>query len=414
LTIVCYFDSIFEEDEKEKVMKEKFPVKRGIKIGLLVLFLMIIVLFKGYSQKNDQNMIDVYGQLTSELGQLNSAKIKIKEDDFEWLNVKFNKRTGEFNLALPVGHTFLFSFTQEGTIAKQISFSTKTPEEYENVVFDPFFFMVNLEDYTNTPEIDTLFYKEPVGKIFFSEEFIKFDYDRDYNLYVKNRIAQVRDEMQLKQQLLAQQTEQRRLDSIVRKEMLSQTQALKDTLISADAFSEDTVPLIAVTEVPDTIGSWEDIKTEMPLDKDTVLLANMDTASTQIPVESEMSEQIAEVKPDAEMKKIEPEEPDEKPVTNEVEVQKTKSDVISTPNRSTVVKKPEPVPVAIGKQNGREFKYFENEDVQVTKIFITRSKKTIIYSMYQYRNGNTKYYKQQPLTNDSIQVNRDIFTRSIR
>ncbi|MFB6318706.1 hypothetical protein [Saccharicrinis sp. FJH54] len=355
-------------------------------------------------------MIEVFGQLTSDLGTLTNAEIKIKEDDFDWLNVKFNKRSGEFNLALPVGHTFLFRFTQDGTIAKQISFSTHTPEEYQNVEFDPFFFMVHLEDYTNTPEIDTLFYREPVGKIFFSEEFIKFDYDRDYNLYVKNKIAQVREEVQLKQQLLAQKAEQRRLDSIARANLLATTKTLRDTLIMDELtdldIPEDSLELAVVDEPVDTVAEALSGSTVQTIQDDTVLIASVEPDEIA-GSESEVVVEINETPEKSEETVVEI-----LPEKNADETQPERSERVSVQERTE--SKPEPVPVPMGKSNGNEYEFFEYDNAQVTKIYVTRSKKTIIFSMYQYNNGSTKYYKQQPLTNDSVQINRDIFTRSIR
>ncbi|MFC0876453.1 hypothetical protein ACE01N_07650 [Saccharicrinis sp. FJH2] len=381
----------------------------------MILFLMGS--FEGYAQDKDQNMIEVFGQLTSDLGTLSNAEIKIKEDDFEWLNVKFSKRSGEFNLALPVGHTFLFSFTQEGTIAKQISFSTKTPKEYEKVEFDPFFFMVHLEDYTDTPEIDTLFYKEPVGKIFFSEEFIKFDYDRDYNLYVKNKIAQVKEEVQLRKQLLAQRAEQRRLDSIANANMLAQMPTLKDTLIqdedSATELPVDTITFAVMDLNPDSVLNIHETDGIVAVTEDSVLTAYVEEPQ-EIPVETGSEQPVVEKEPEEKEQNFEALKEE---IAEEQPIAETKNEELNepvNPVQTRTEKKPEPVPVAMGKSNGNEYEFHEYKNMQVTKIYVTRSKKTIIYSMYQYNNGNTRYYKQQPFTNDSIPINRDVFTRSIR
>ncbi|MFB6342038.1 hypothetical protein ACE1ET_09950 [Saccharicrinis sp. FJH62] len=392
----------------------------AFKIYVIWIFYFVILFFirgfEAYAQDGDQNMLEVFGQLTSDLGTLNNAEIKIKEDDFEWLNVKFSKRSGEFNLALPVGHTFLFSFTQEGTIAKQISFSTKTPKEYEKVEFDPFFFMVHLEDYTDTPELDTLFYKEPVGKIFFSEEFIKFDYDRDYNLYVKNKIAQVKEEVQLKQQLIAQREEQRRLDSIANANMLAQMTTLKDTLIldenSATGLPLDTITVAVVDLKPDSVLNIHEREGIVAVTEDSVLTAYVDEPQ-EIPVEATLEQPVTEIEPEEKEQNVEP----LKEIVEEQPIAETKKEELNEPMNPVqprAEKKPEPVPVAMGKSNGNEYEFHEYKNMQVTKIYVTRSKKTIIYSMYQYNNGNTRYYKQQPFTNDSIPINRDVFTRSIR
>jgi hypothetical protein len=74
----------------------------------------------------------------------------------------------------------------------------------------------------------------------------------------------------------------------------------------------------------------------------------------------------------------------------------------------------EPVPVSIGKPNGKEYAFNEDSDKQVTKIYLTDRGRTIIYAMFQYNNGRTLYFKQNAVTNDSIAISREIFTNALR
>lgn len=383
--------------------------------GILILLLM--ALNRSYSQDSNGNAIEIFGQLTSDLGSVNNAEIKIKEDDKNWLNVKFNKRTGEFNLALPLGHRFLFSFSQEGTIAKQISFNTRVEELYKNVEFDPFFFMVHLNDYTSTPELDTLFYREPVGKIYFSEEFVKFDYDREYNLYVRNKIARVKEEIELRQQMLAQRKEARRLDSIAKAQAVLIEEPVADATTSLQTGKG--------LQIPDSVENEPALTAEDTLISPVLADVKEDTLEQMVAstegVPDVLEETVVEEAPVVEQpeKPIESErvaEEESVEVVEPLEEEKAeiKQPVAVVPTQSQAQKAPEPKPVNIGRKNGNEYEFHEYDNMQVTKIYVTKSRKTIIYSMYQYSDGKTKYYKQQPLTNDSLQINRQVFTQSIR
>lgn len=370
----------------------------------------------------DGKFVEVFGQISTSQSSLSTVEIQIKEDAKPWLNVKFNKRNGEFNLALPLNHVFLFKFSQPGTVEKQIEFSTFCHEDYYDVEFAPFFFMVRLEDYTQTPELDTLFYSEPVGKIFFSEEFIKFDYNRDYNLYVKNKIAEVKQTIEEEKLLIARAVQ----DSINQAELLAQT---TQSLIDTTKLNEGDSMMIAAL-LPDS--NIQALETEEILavekDADSLLLVSENVISVDIePKEQKKAEEIVEesineIAPVNETitlaeNKVETKiEPEKEQIKNDKEETKpaainTKTEVRTQTTNATAK---DPKPVSIGKPNGKEFDFKEYSDKQVTKVFITESRRTIIYSMFQYNNGRTRYYKQQPLTNDSIQISRDVFTKAIR
>lgn len=395
-----------------------------------------------------QQIVEVFGQLTTAQPSLNNAEIQIKRDNEGWLNVKFSKRNGEFNLALPLNHRYTFRFKQSGTIEKQIEFSTIVPDDYSAFEFDPFFFVVRLDNYSASPEIDTLFYNKPVGKIFFAEEFTKFDYDREYSLSVREKIKETEMLVAERQKaemdaLLAESSVLEKMDSdIVLVSDAAITIARASDSLSAEIMSmnvvEPAITEIASVDEPATVVEIE----EPAASSDSILVAqqlqavsiepdnekeieNTTTTNVTVPEQKVTAEELNPVGTEVN-KEI------ERPEINRQELVAQSNKSTTTDAKTPTVKSPatqvtpqiankqqskpvtEPVPVSIGKPNGKEYAFKEESDKQVTKIFLTDRGRTIIYAMFQYNNGRTLYFKQNAVTKDSIAISREIFTNALR
>jgi hypothetical protein len=394
-----------------------------------------------------QQIVEVFGQLTTAQPSLNNAEIQIKRDNEGWLNVKFSKRNGEFNLALPLNHRYTFRFKQSGTIEKQIEFSTIVPEDYSAFEFDPFFFVVRLDNYSASPEIDTLFYNKPVGKIFFAEEFTKFDYDRDYSLSVREKLKET--------QVLVAQRQKAEMDallaeSLVVEKMDSDMVLVSDAAITiaraSDSLSAEIMSVNVVEPVIAEVASVDEPVTVVEIDdpaalSDSILVAQqLQAVSIEPDSEKEIENTTAVVTVPEQKVTVEEVKPVRTEVNNQIEKpEANRQELVAEINKSTVAdaktptaklpatqespqiadkqqSKPvsEPVPVSIGKPNGKEYAFNEDSDKQVTKIYLTDRGRTIIYAMFQYNNGRTLYFKQNAVTNDSIAISREIFTNALR
>ena len=355
-----------------------------------IAIIVLLVMFSEFLPAQDEPFIEVFGTLSTELEMLKNAQIKIKEDDKSWLNIKFSKRNGEFDLALPLGHMFLFKFIQEGTVEKIISFDTRVPKEYEKVDYAPVLFMVNLEKYSASPEIDTLFYNEPVGKFFFNEEFIKFDYDREYDLFVKNKIKEKEEEI-----------------------LLAQKNATVEQLTLFVAETIDTTRDILSLANPDDSINFVEPKAISTIQSDSVVVEEALVVAEVLNTEQEQVEMIVDQEA-AKKQEVVIEKQNVKHDYQAAMVSDEPKESLTTTSTVQSATKPEPKPMAIGLSNGKKTEFKQLENVHITKIYLTKSRKTIIYSMFQYSNGITRYYKQQPVTNDSISISKALFTQSIK
>lgn len=131
----------------------------------------------------------VDGGLSVSGSTVDKASITLKTDGGAPKAVKFNSSNGSFSIKLLFQHQYIFSFSCDGYISKQISLNTICPKDVEKRgLEEPFFFKVELSKQTNNVLVDTAFYNRPVGRIFYSNEFDKFDFDRDYSLKVQKKI----------------------------------------------------------------------------------------------------------------------------------------------------------------------------------------------------------------------------------
>ena len=172
---------------REFMVQGRFKVEKQM-IVLLFCFGIFLLPMQTMAQ---QFMVD--GSLTVEQGELDGALITLKMDKKSPRKLKHSSSSGKFVVDLDYQHYYVFTFSKKGYITKQISINTKCPKSVaKGGMLEPFYFRVELNQKTNNTMVDTAFYNRPVGRIFYSKEFRKFDYDRDYSMAVKRKLDSYR------------------------------------------------------------------------------------------------------------------------------------------------------------------------------------------------------------------------------
>lgn len=94
----------------------------------------------------------------------------------------------------------MFWFEKPGHVTKKVQFNTAVPESVtsdpEFIPFPDFDFYVTL--FKTYPEVDTMFFTKPVGKIQYSAEKNDFDWDKNYTLEIQRRMEEIEEEIRQK------------------------------------------------------------------------------------------------------------------------------------------------------------------------------------------------------------------------
>ncbi len=93
---------------------------------------------------------------------------------------------GVFNTILDWNEEYQLCFSKRGYISKKIDFNTHIPESFPKDHLYPYQLLVEL--FPLFPNADTVFFRNPVAKIHFSNHAYDFDFDMDYQLVIKNKI----------------------------------------------------------------------------------------------------------------------------------------------------------------------------------------------------------------------------------
>jgi hypothetical protein len=101
--------------------------------------------------------------------------------------------SGHFAIQLQWNKSYWLTFSKPGYVNKIIEFSTKIPEQQDQSI-EPFHLQVRL--FKVFEGVDTVFFKKPVGKIYFDEQVTDFRQDRDYDLEVLRHIEKMRQQAQ--------------------------------------------------------------------------------------------------------------------------------------------------------------------------------------------------------------------------
>lgn len=384
-----------------------------------------------------QGELEVFGQIKSEKTDLKTVLIRIQEDQGPFQEIPFKSRTGKFDLALPLDHVYTFEFSQNGCITKKIEISTICPSDFKETVFDPFYFSVQLDLYTETPGIDTLFYNAPVGKVYFAEEYQQFGYDREYILFVQNKINRA-----VEQALIAsieksiQDSAQLEIDRRIAQEAL-----ILEAKLQAEALRKAQIAdsILLATQISDSLIALElaSTVTVLPAEEATILdTASNLLAENKIIVKPEAAEitreAIADVEsspslqsPKKEITKAEKPRKTASTTQKEVkEVPKVAALPKVRPKEETIIPAPtrkvrpidKPTTTIPQFKKRPEPKTFENTMHTKglwTRIFINDGGRVTKYTMIQYNSGKTAYYIQDQYQTDSLQISRSIFMRVI-
>ena len=93
---------------------------------------------------------------------------------------------GNFTALLEWERDYQFCFSKKGYVSKSINFSTKIPEEVDLKSIYPYEILVEL--FPMFPNVDTVFFKNPVAKIHYNKTYNDFDFDTDYLLSIKYKL----------------------------------------------------------------------------------------------------------------------------------------------------------------------------------------------------------------------------------
>lgn len=164
---------------------------------LIALFFTAIAVLPVFAQEN--NVVIVYGKFKIEWGDNEQSKISLYEDG-KVVEQFYPKNNGKFEFPLKLNHQYLFWFEKPGYVTKKIDFNTQVPESVlSNPDFEPFpdfdFYVTLFKVY---PDVDTMFFTKPVGKIKYSAAINDFDYDKEYNLEVERRMEEIEEDIKRK------------------------------------------------------------------------------------------------------------------------------------------------------------------------------------------------------------------------
>jgi len=165
----------------------------------------LVLLFLGWfiSSLNllaqDADKVVAYGKLKIEWGANEQTKITLYQDGKE-IDTYFTTDNGKFEFVLQLNHLYLFHFEKAGYVAKKVEFNTQVPAKVtSDPDFEPFQdFDFNVTLFKTYPEVDTMFFVNPVGKIRYEASINDFDYDKEYTLEIIKRMEEIEDQIKQK------------------------------------------------------------------------------------------------------------------------------------------------------------------------------------------------------------------------
>jgi hypothetical protein len=141
-------------------------------------------------------LVVAFGKLKVEWGNQELTKITLYEDGKQ-IDLFYPKNNGKFEFSLKLNHQYMFWFEKPGFVTKKVNFNTQIPRAVlDNPDFEPFpDFDFNVSLFKAYPEVDTMFFTKPVGKIKYSADINDFDYDKEYTLEIVNRMEEIENEI---------------------------------------------------------------------------------------------------------------------------------------------------------------------------------------------------------------------------
>lgn len=143
-------------------------------------------------QSQDNDKVVAFGKLKIEWGENENAKITLYQDGKKVDNF-YTKNNGKFEFILQLNHQYTFWFEKSGYVTKKVEFNTQVPDKVlKNPDFEPFpDFDFNVTLFKIYPDVDTMFFEKPVGKIQYNASLNDFDYDKDYNLEIIKQMEEI-------------------------------------------------------------------------------------------------------------------------------------------------------------------------------------------------------------------------------
>ncbi len=158
------------------------------RILLGFIFSLLVIHISGFSQSK----YPVSGSVLIRDGKVTKTSLKIQSGSTEIkIPVDIN---GNFVTYLNWDADYKLYFSKIGYITKCVEFSTHVPSSVSRNGIYPYEILVEL--FPKFPDVDTMFFKNPVARIHYSDEIDDFDYDLDYQLTVKRKLEEVKKKYQ--------------------------------------------------------------------------------------------------------------------------------------------------------------------------------------------------------------------------
>jgi len=230
-----------------------------IRNTILVVGIIILSFSDLYSQ--DKSMVVAFGKLKVEWGNLDNTQITLYQDGVKIDNFSPTDN-GKFQFNLQLNHQYLFWFEKPGYVTKKVDFSTHIPSDVtSDPEFEPipdFDFYVTL--FKTYPEVDTMFFTNPVGKIKYDAKLIDFDYDKEYNLEIQRHIDEIEDKIKQKHD-----DEVRKIEEDTKQPVKEDKKPEAKQTAETDTIQEKTpVENIDKESVTQTVENEESIQAEAP------------------------------------------------------------------------------------------------------------------------------------------------------
>lgn len=385
----CFGKNYWTTFSREHVIRWRLKERKALAI-IACCFGMLMFSSQVLAQKF---MVD--GSFKIEQGDVDGAMVTLKMDNRSAKKLKFNAN-GKFDIDLDYQHYYLFTFSKKGYITKKISINTKCPKGVAKVeMIEPFYFRVELNKNTNNIMVDTAFYNRPVGRIFYSKEFRKFDYDRDYSMAVQRKIEAYK-----------------RGDAAKKKvEAPSWLAALEDdkkTKEMEENYQEKVIPdpesrMIAMNEEKASEETDRSEK-EMPL-ADVIL--NTSEKKETIDIELSTLESDKETKPSI-----------KEPIVKEVEFEKIpevkKAEAKNNSVAKTVSDQEFPSTIKDKKRvDGREEERVNYPNRVEFRVHLTENGLTTSYWFSRYNWGSINYYKKLPFK-EIVEITREEYENATK
>jgi len=189
-----------------------FLPKKLVILGLFTLMYLTV-------KSQDANYVLAFGKFKIEWGDTDNSKIILFEDDKQ-IDTYNPESNGKFQFSLELNHVYMFWFSKPGYVTKKVQFNTYVPSEVtsdpEFIPFPDFDFYVTL--FQTYPDVDTMFFTKPVGKIQFNATINDFDWDKNYTLEIQRSIEQIEKEIT--------QKHDKEVQELAEKEKLAAQQAI--------------------------------------------------------------------------------------------------------------------------------------------------------------------------------------------